>query len=212
MKDSSPLIAIVDYGAGNLHSVTRAVEKAGGTPLITDVPEDLAKADGIILPGVGSAKSAMDFLAEKHIDQEILNQVDQGKPLFGICLGMQLLFGENEEGPTKGLGILPGRVALLRGRTKVPHMGWNSLNIIRQNPLLEGVEEGSYVYFVHSYHVVVDQELDIVSTTDYEGAIVSTVARGNVLGTQFHPEKSSDIGIHMYENFMRIVRGEVPIT
>ncbi len=209
MKDSSPLIAIVDYGAGNLHSVTRAVEKAGGIPLITDDPEDLTKADGIILPGVGSAKSAMDFLVEKHIDQEILNQVDRGKPLFGICLGMQLLFGENEEGPTKGLGILSGDVVFLRGRAKVPHMGWNSLNLIRSNPLLEGVEEGSYVYFVHSYHVITDQEQFVITTTDYDGQIVSTVAGNNVFGTQFHPEKSGDIGIRMYENFIRIVKGEV---
>ncbi len=198
---------MVDYGAGNLHSVRRAIEAAGGEPLVTADPRVLATTDGIVLPGVGSARSAMDTLDRAGISDLLREHAASGRPLLGVCLGLQLFFGENEEGPTTGLGLLPGRVARLRNRSKVPHMGWNSLDLCSQSPLLRDVPAGSYVYFVHSYHVLPESERDVVAATDYEGPLVAVAGRGSVLGTQFHPEKSGLVGLAIYRNFVGMVGG-----
>lgn len=196
---------MVDFGAGNLHSVRRALEHAGARAEVTFEASCLATADGIVLPGVGSARSAMKRLGEGGVDRALARHVETGKPLLGVCLGMQLLFGPNEEGPTNGLGLLDGSVVKMCGRTKVPHMGWNNLRIRSENPLLYGVNNGDFVYFVHSYEVRPETSEDVIAVADYEGEVVSVVGRDNVLGTQFHPEKSGDLGLRIYSNFVEVV-------
>ncbi len=201
-----PVIAVVDYGAGNLHSVRRALEKAGASVLLTSEPADLDAADGLVLPGVGSASAAMERLNPRGFADALRDQVGRGKPLLGVCLGMQLFYGANEEGPTTGLGLLDGVVRRMRGDRKVPHMGWNSLERRGESPLLEGISEGSHAYFVHSYHVIPARPEEVRATCDYQGEVVAIVQKGNLVGTQFHPEKSGDVGLKMYENFVGMVR------
>ncbi len=201
-----PLIAVVDYGAGNLHSVRRALEKAGASVLLTSEPADLEAADGLVLPGVGSASAAMERLNSSGFTVALRDQVGHGKPLLGVCLGMQLFYGANEEGPTTGLGLLDGEVKRMRGDRKVPHMGWNNLEARGESPLLEGISDGSHAYFVHSYQVVPASPEEVRATCDYQGEVVAIVQKGNLVGTQFHPEKSGDVGLKMYENFVEMVR------
>ena len=148
------MIAIIDYGMGNLHSVSKAVERLGYEALVTSDPEEIMAADGAILPGVGAFGDAMEHLREANLHDVVISYAQSGKPLLGICLGMQLLFTTSEEhGSHEGLNLLPGKVVRFRGDYKVPHMGWNRLKFVRSSPLLSGLEEG-YVYFVHSYHVL----------------------------------------------------------
>ena len=202
----SPLVAIVDYGAGNLHSVRRALERAGADVEVTSDPDSLRSAHGIVFPGQGSAGPAMEQLNTLGLAEALREHVRRGKPLLGVCLGMQLFFGENEEGPSHGLDLLPGRVIRMRGERRVPHMGWNGLERKGESPLLCGVGEGSYAYFAHSYQVLPSEDRDVVATCDYEGEVVALVSRENVLGTQFHPEKSGETGLRMYDNFVRLLR------
>lgn len=202
------MIGIVDYGMGNLFSVSKALERLGVPYVISDDQEELLKADGIILPGVGAFKDAMALLESTHLKETIRAFVHTGKPLLGICLGMQLLFDDSEEnGRTKGLGLLPGTVVRIPkedqdGNTyKVPHMGWNHLHYAKPSILTEGLEEG-YVYFVHSYYVHEGEPDVTVASADYAGVrIPAVVSLENVYGMQFHPEKSGELGMELLKNF-----------
>lgn len=205
------MIGIVDYGMGNLHSVSKALERLNYDYFISEKQEELLKADALILPGVGSFKDAMEILQKEGLDLFLLDWANSGKPLIGICLGMQLLFEESEEnGMTKGLGLLKGKVRRFRGIAdngdtyKVPHMGWNRLRFHQEHPLLKGVEQG-HVYFVHSYVVQEMLEDNLLASSDYDGIVPAVVGKKNVLGTQFHPEKSSAVGMKLLENFAAIV-------
>ncbi|RXJ01733.1 imidazole glycerol phosphate synthase subunit HisH [Anaerobacillus alkaliphilus] len=208
------MIGIVDYGMGNLHSVSKALERLNYQYFISENPAELAKADGLILPGVGSFKDAMEILRSTKLDQFLLNWAESGKPLLGICLGMQLLFEHSEEnGDTTGLSLLKGNVRRFKGETdtgeryKVPHMGWNRLQFHQQHPLLENVDQG-HVYFVHSYVVQEMEESNLLASSQYDVVVPAVVGKNNVLGAQFHPEKSSAVGMKLLENFATLVSKE----
>jgi glutamine amidotransferase len=198
-----PEVVIIDYGVGNLLSLKCALEKVGLNVKIGLSAQQLKKADAIALPGVGSFSAAASKL--EAVKEELVDAVKSGVPLFGICLGLQLFFPESEEGAGSGLALFEGKNVRLPNSVKVPHMGWNTLKIVKQNELLDGVDDGAYVYFVHSlYPVPVDK--DIVRTeTDYGATFTSAIAAKNVYGTQFHPEKSGDIGLRILKNFAKIV-------
>ncbi len=196
-------IGIVDYGVGNLKSISHAVEKKGGKAVITSSPDELRRCDGIILPGVGAFRCAIENIAP--IKSEILELVSD-RPLLGICLGMQILASESEEGGLhRGLDLIPGKVTRLTGDIKIPHMGWNSLRITRYSELFDGIEDGSYVYFVHSYFMRTDERF-VSTKTEYGVEFPSSVVRDSVMGTQFHPEKSGDTGLRIIENFIDMCR------
>jgi glutamine amidotransferase len=198
------MIAIIDYGMGNLHSVSKAVERLGYEAKVTSDPEVILAADGAILPGVGAFGDAMEHLKETKLQDVVVRYAASGKPLLGICLGMQLLFTRSEEhGQYEGLGLLPGEVVRFRGDYKVPHMGWNRLEFIQESPLFEGLEEG-HVYFVHSFHVKPERESDLLASTDYHQAVTAIVGKGNVHGMQFHPEKSGEVGMKLLGNFLNL--------
>jgi glutamine amidotransferase len=198
-----PKAVIFDYGVGNLLSLKTALEKAGLTAEIGSSAKELADADAIALPGVGSFTAASVKLdAAKEIIQ---NKVKEGTPLIGICLGLQLFFETSEEGHGNGLAFFKGRNVQLPKTVKVPHMGWNTLNIIKLNELLDGVAEGSYVYFVHSLYPVPKDQSIICTKTEYGTVFTSTVACRNIYGTQFHPEKSGDLGLKILKNFVKAV-------
>jgi glutamine amidotransferase len=198
------LIAIIDYGMGNLHSVSKAVERLGYAYKVTSDKQEILQADKAILPGVGAFGDAMAYLQESGLDQTTLDYAASGKPILGICLGMQLLFTESEEhGTHKGLNLLPGKVVRFQGDYKVPHMGWNRLSFEQNGPLFQDIEEG-HVYFVHSYHAIPENTSDLLATTDYYQSVTAIVGRDNVYGMQFHPEKSSDIGMKLLGNFLKL--------
>jgi len=198
------VIAIIDYGMGNLHSVSKAVERLGCEMVVTADPAVIMAADGAILPGVGAFGDAMQNLRETGLDTVVRDYAASGKPLLGICLGMQLLFDESEEhGSHDGLKLLPGKVVRFRGDYKVPHMGWNKLQFAQQSPLLKDLEE-DYVYFVHSYHVKPEQASDLAAATDYYQPVTAIVGRDNVYGMQFHPEKSGELGMRLLANFVAL--------
>lgn len=200
-------IAIVDYGMGNLHSVSKAVERLGYECLVTGKAEQILAADSVILPGVGAFGDAMEHLRENELDLVVKKVAAGQQPMLGICLGMQLLFSSSEEyGSHVGLDILPGSVMRFAPRDgyKVPHMGWNKLSFQQpQNPLFDGLEEG-HVYFVHSFHVEVGQQSDLLAVTDYGHPVTAIVGQGNVFGMQFHPEKSGELGMKLLGNFLKI--------
>ncbi|GIP60901.1 MULTISPECIES: imidazole glycerol phosphate synthase subunit HisH [Paenibacillus] len=203
-------IAIVDYGMGNLHSVSKAVERLGYEGLVTGDAAEILGADGVLLPGVGAFGDAMAHLRGTGLDAVVRQAAAGGTPLLGICLGMQLLFGESEEhGRNEGLGILPGRaVRFAGGEYKVPHMGWNRLSFLQpDNPLLAGLEEG-HVYFVHSYHVEPQAKSDLIAVTDYGHPVTAIVGRDNVYGMQFHPEKSGELGMSLLRNFLALAEAK----
>jgi len=199
------MIGIIDYGMGNLHSVTKALERLGHTPFLSEKQSELSKASMLILPGVGSFKDGMNELKKRGLDTFIQQWAKDNKPLLGICLGMQLLFDESEEnGETEGLKLLPGKVERFQnGSYKVPHMGWNRLVFEKSDhPILEEVPLG-HVYFVHSYFVKEKTPDILVATADYGGERVpAVVAQGSIWATQFHPEKSSTLGMRMLKNFL----------
>jgi len=199
-----PEAVIFDYGVGNLLSLKCALEKVGLNAKIGVSAQQLKKADAIALPGVGSFSAAITKL--DTVKDTLLTAVENGTPLIGICLGLQLFFPESEEGPGTGLALFEGKNVRLRGEVKVPHMGWNTLRLVKQNPLFDGVADESYVYFVHSlYPVPTDKEI-VASETEYSTMFTSAIASKNVFGTQFHPEKSGDIGLKILENFAKIVK------
>jgi glutamine amidotransferase len=203
------MIAIVDYGMGNLRSVQKAFEKIGVTARIVPFPRDLERARGIVLPGVGAFGQAMNNLRTIGWDVALRESVARGVPLLGICLGMQLLFESSEEmGQHAGLGILRGAVKRFDGALKVPQMGWNQIHIKQPSVLLRDIAEGSYAFFVHSYYCAPRDESVILATTDYGIKFASVVGYENVFGAQFHPEKSQSVGLKMLENFVSIVERE----
>lgn len=197
------MTGIIDYGAGNLKNVKKALDFLGAESVISDDIEVLQTCDRLILPGVGAFQKAMEMLRGKKMDVFLKEYVKE-KPLLGICLGMQLLFDSSEEfGYSEGLGLIPGNVVRLPERRgyKIPHMGWNNLSFCHESPLLKGVKEGEYVYFVHSYHAEVEDQSHLIAVTDYGMPVTSIVEKGNVFGTQFHPEKSDQTGLAMLKNF-----------
>ncbi|MBP1932603.1 imidazole glycerol phosphate synthase subunit HisH [Ammoniphilus resinae] len=202
------MIAIIDYGMGNLHSVSKAIERLGYDYQIIDQPEQLKEAQGAILPGVGAFGDAMRNLQERDFIPAIKQYAASGRPLFGICLGMQLLFAESEEhGNHQGIGLFPGVVRRFQGDYKVPHMGWNKLQFLREHSILQGVEEG-YAYFVHSYFLqpeTTDSDV-LLATADYYQEVPAIIGKGNVMATQFHPEKSGEVGMQILRNFAQMVK------
>ncbi|MHB9130306.1 MAG: imidazole glycerol phosphate synthase subunit HisH [Armatimonadota bacterium] len=208
------MIAVIDYGMGNLRSVVKGFEKVGVAAEVTTDPRVVAGADGVVLPGVGAFGMAMDHLRAAGMDTVIHEVIDRGTPFLGICLGLQLLFSESEEfGPVRGLGILPGRVVRFFPDgapvgVKIPHMGWNSVHMQTPTPVLQDIPEGEHVYFVHSFYVAPEDPQVIATTTEYGGfEFVSSVTRGNLFACQFHPEKSSGMGLRMLKNFGEVVVG-----
>jgi len=201
------LIAIIDYGMGNLRSVEKAFEKLGFEVAISDDPAFIRQADGVILPGVGAFSDCMANLVSADLEGAVRDSIDSKKPFLGICLGLQLLFKESEEdGIHKGLGIFDGRVRRLPDGQKIPHMGWNQLNYVNKSPIFEGVPEGSNFYFVHSYYVDPAEKGIIATTTDYGLEFTSSIWAENVFAAQFHPEKSGDVGLKVLENFGRLCK------
>lgn len=200
------VIAVTDYGVGNLKSVSNAMHYLGLETVITGEAADLERADAIILPGVGAFPDAAEKLQTMGLDQ-VLRAQAQKKPILGICLGMQLLFDRSEEGrPAPGLGLIPGHVAKIPTTNKLPHIGWNSLQIRPNVPLFKGLPQETYVYFVHSYCGVASRPEDVIATTDYGTAVCAAVGRGYVMGCQFHPEKSGEAGLQILKNFGEMIR------
>ena len=200
------MIAIVDYDMGNLRSVQKGIEKAGAEALITRDPGVIAKAGGLVLPGVGAFGLCMEKLEGYSLASPIKEFIASGRPFLGICLGLQLLFEESAEfGSRKGLGILKGQVVRFpSGKLKVPHMGWNTVKKLRDSRLFEGINDGTYFYFVHSYYVEPANMENALATTEYGPDFVSAVEKENIFATQFHPEKSDAAGLKMLENFARL--------
>lgn len=202
-------IAIVDYGAGNLMSVHNSLDFLGYENKIAASPEVIEQAAGVILPGVGAFPDAMDALHASGLTDAVL-EAAKTKPFLGICLGMQMLFEESDEvRPCKGLGLLPGRIECIRTSLKLPQIGWNALDILRPNAMTEGVQQGDYVYFVHSFMAVPAEEGDLAAVTDYGARVPAMVARGNLFGCQFHPEKSGKVGLAMLKNFAKLTEVEM---
>ncbi|MBR1860959.1 MAG: imidazole glycerol phosphate synthase subunit HisH [Lachnospiraceae bacterium] len=203
------MIAIIDYDAGNIKSVEKAIKYIGEDVVLTRDREKILGADGVILPGVGAFGDAMEKLNSYGLSDVLRQVAESKKPFLGICLGQQLLFEESEESPgVKGLGILKGRIVRLPSDKglKIPHIGWNDLKYPHKGRLFEGVPEGSYVYFVHSYYLEVSDPSIVTATSEYGATIQASVECGNVFATQFHPEKSSDIGLKMLRNFVSVVK------
>ena len=201
----TPHIAVIDYGAGNLRSIQRALEAAGAKVTITSDPDVIATAEGVVFPGVGNAGAAMARLRELNLPPAIHQAVAEKKPFFGICLGMQLLFDHQAEGRTDGLGLLPGSVRAIEADVKSPQIGWNRVRFVKAGPYGSGGEEHDY-YFVHSYIVEPENADDIAATTHYGEVFPAVVSRGNILGTQFHPEKSGTAGLELVQSFVQMVR------
>jgi len=206
------MIAIVDYGMGNLRSVQKAFERIGYEARITNVPGDLKDASGVVLPGVGAFGKAMENLTRSGFVEAVLAAIERGKPYLGICLGLQLLLDESEErfSPDepfpKGLGVIRGRVRKFPPGLKVPQIGWNQLHTSRPGRLFRGIEDGAYVYFVHSYYAYPEDESVVATTTEYGVSFASSIERDHVMAVQFHPEKSSAVGLAILKNFGEVTK------
>lgn len=201
------MLAIIDYDAGNLRSVEKAFALLGETPVITRDPQVLLQADKVVLPGVGAFGDAMEKLHQYELVDIIKKIIKNGVPFLGICLGMQLLFETSEESPgAKGLGVCKGKILRIpeQDGLKVPHMGWNSLHYDHPGRLYRGIPENSYVYFVHSYYLKAEQPEIVVASADYAANIHASIEQGNIFGCQFHPEKSSDVGLAILKNFIEL--------
>ena len=202
------MIAIIDYGAGNLQSVVKAMDFIGCKTIVTDKKDDILACDGAILPGVGAFEDAMFSMKRTGADLAVKEFIKTGKPFLGICLGLQLLFPESEENPgAEGLGILNGSIRKIpndNGKLKIPHMGWNSLRIHKHDGLFKGIEGEPFVYFVHSYYLTADDTSIVSSSTQYGTEIHASVSSGNVFATQFHPEKSGSVGLQILRNFVSL--------
>ena len=196
------MITIIDYKSGNLKSISNGFKKIGVDYQITDDKEVISGSDYLVLPGVGAFGSAMENL--KVFEDVIYEHVNDNKPFLGICLGQQVLMSSSEESPgVNGLDLFKGHAELLKGDVKIPHMGWNRLNVVNNSPILEGID-GEYFYFVHSYHVVPDDESIIAGTCEYGGDIVASLSQDNLFSTQFHPEKSGKAGLKILKNFTNL--------
>ncbi|OKH26083.1 imidazole glycerol phosphate synthase subunit HisH [Hydrococcus rivularis NIES-593] len=200
------LIAVIDYDMGNLHSACKGLEKAGATPKVTDSPQDIERADALVLPGVGAFDPAVQHLRSRHLEEPIKAAIASGKPFLGICLGLQILFDGSEEGTEPGLGIVGGMVRRFRSEPglTIPHMGWNRLQLTQPNhPVWQGLPENPYVYFVHSYYVdPIDPDVRAAMVTHGSQTVTAAIARDNLVAVQFHPEKSSDNGLKILSNFV----------
>ena len=200
------MIGIVDYGVGNLNSVQNALNSMNIKSIISSSAEEISKCRSIIVPGVGAFPDAMENMKNSGLDKVIKAAAKDGKPILGVCLGMQLFFEESDEvEKCQGLGLLKGNIIKLEGSIKIPHMGWNSLSFETPSPLLSGVEENQYVYFVHSYYAVKCEEGIVNAYSMYEKKIPAIVSKGNIFGMQFHPEKSGEFGQKLLKNFVEVV-------
>ncbi|HVA38038.1 MAG TPA: imidazole glycerol phosphate synthase subunit HisH [Candidatus Dormibacteraeota bacterium] len=198
------MIAVVDYGGGNLGSLTGALERFGVGFALTDEPAAVDLADAVILPGDGAFGATMEALRARGLDDAVRRAIAAGRPFLGICVGMQILFeGSDEYGEHRGFGVFPGTVTRLSGAPRVPHMGWDTLDVVGAHPCIEGVRTGDYVYFLHSYAAPV--VADTVASCTYGRPFSAVVARGRVVGTQFHPEKSQQTGLRILSNFLRSI-------
>ena len=201
------MIAIVDYGMGNLKSVEKGFKKVGVDALVTSEPRVVDNADAVVLPGVGAFKDCIRNLSDLSLTEAVVASINKGKPFLGICLGLQVLFSESEEfGTCKGLDIFRGKVVRFKEGLKVPHMGWNTVRIVNRPPILSDIEEDSFFYFVHSFYVVPEDKGIIATTTDYGTTFTSMVWKDNVFATQFHPEKSQGLGLKILKGFGDFVR------
>ena len=204
------MIAVIDYEMGNLRSVQKALLRVGGDARLVRTPAELARAEKIVLPGVAAFGDAMRQLNDMKLTEPVVQAVRRGTPYLGFCLGLQLLFDVSyEDGEHAGLGLMPGKVVRFNPpqgarRLSVPHMGWNSIRVVRDAPLLAGVPDGSHVYFAHSYYVQPAEPDAACATTEYDVEFASAVWRGNIFATQFHPEKSQAVGLKILENFVRL--------
>lgn len=198
-------VIILDYGAGNLRSVARAVEHLGFTPDVSDDPRALDDADAVIMPGVGAAADTMRNLDERHFSNPLREYIKSGRPFLGVCMGLQALLTVSEEGGEhKCLDVVEGRVRRFehKGGMKIPHMGWNAVEQVREHPVFAGIPDGSFFYFVHGYYPDPEDESIVIGRTDYGGPFASVIARDNLIATQFHPEKSGKVGLQLYQNFL----------
>jgi len=203
------MVTIIDYGIGNLRSIEKAFQRVGADVHRTDDPQAVREAERLVLPGVGAFGACIAEIRRRDLEAPILDAIDRGTPFLGVCVGMQLLFETgHEKGVHEGLGVLPGRVEHFHdaadGSTDdlvVPHMGWNAIDPTRDHPLLDGMDDPAYVYFVHSYHPVADESDDVLATANYGHDFPAVVQRANVHGVQFHPEKSQSAGLRLLENF-----------
>ena len=201
-------IVIVDYGAGNLRSVRRAVARAGYDATVSGRAEDVERADALILPGVGAAADTMRNLRERGLVEPVRRYIEKGRPFLGVCMGLQALLSVSEEGGEhECLGIVPGRVVRLPAGLKVPHMGWNRVRQRAEHPIFRGIADGSYFYFVHSYYPQPDDSSVVIGETEYGVTFPSVVALDGLVATQFHPEKSGEAGLRMYANFLSAALG-----
>ena len=201
------MIAVVDLGSGNLRSVAKAIEKAGGEVTVTSDPDVVVRADRVVVPGQGEFRTNMEGLAAHDLEPALREVVRAGKPFLGICIGMQILFDESaERGPVRGLGILPGRIVRFDVdpslSLKIPHMGWNDVRLCKDDPLWKGLPERAFVYFVHSYYAVPAQPITCLET-DYGGPFCAAIRHDNIFACQFHPEKSQAVGLALLANFVR---------
>jgi glutamine amidotransferase len=213
-NSSKPRIVVLNTGAANVHSVEKALRKVGADPVVTNDPAELASADAAVLPGVGASDAVMTALNTLGMTEPVKEFAASGKPLLCVCVGLQVLFESSEEGELPGLGLVDGNVQLiptgmideLGAAMKVPHMGWNEVQFTGDdanlNPMFKDIPQGSHFYFVHSYRCVPDQKAEVAATSNYGVEICAAIARGNVVGTQFHPEKSGDVGLQIYQNFL----------
>jgi glutamine amidotransferase len=220
-NSKKPRIVILNTRAANVHSVKKALRKVGADPLVTGDPADLAAANAAVLPGVGASDAVMTALNTLGLAEPVKEFVASGKPLLCVCVGLQVLFDSSEEGELPGLGLVDGNVQLiptgmkdgLGFSMKVPHMGWNEVQFTGEesdrNPLFKGIPQGSHFYFVHSYRCVPDNQAEVAATTNYGVEVCAAVARGNVVGTQFHPEKSGELGLQIYKNFLDLASASV---
>jgi len=210
------MIAIVDYGMGNLRSVQKAFERTGLNAQVTNIPETIKKADALVLPGVGAFRDCMANLAHLELEDTVKSFIKTGKPYFGICLGLQILLTSSEEfGISKGLDIIKGSVVEFNKNMpdpqsgeimKIPHMGWNTLENMKQSPLFDGIKDGEYFYFVHSFYIKPSDMAYASSTTGYGIEFVSSIWKDNIVATQFHPEKSQTAGLKIIENFGKWIK------
>ncbi|MDP7674654.1 MAG: imidazole glycerol phosphate synthase subunit HisH [Dehalococcoidia bacterium] len=212
----APKIVIINTRAANVHSVDKALRKVGANPVITSDPKELASADAAVLPGVGASDAVMTALNSLGLTDPVKQFAASGRPLLCICIGLQVLFNSSEEGDLPGLGLVQGSVKLipsgmkdkLGNKMKVPHIGWNEVHFTdgetERNPIFRGIPQGSHFYFVHSYRCVPDEQSEVAATANYGVEVCAAVVRRNVIGTQFHPEKSGSIGLQIYKNFFNL--------
>lgn len=201
------MIAVIDYGAGNIHSIEKALEYVGGTVQVTDDPAVVAESQAVVLPGVGSGGAAMARMSARGLDSAIRTATQQGKPFLGICLGMQLLADHHAEGEVDGLKLFRGEVRRIPHGPKIPHMGWNQIIPHRTDlPIFEDIPSDAYFYFAHSYYVEPQDQGGVAAVTDYGSPYCSVIVTEQVWGTQFHPEKSGDVGLQLLKNFVKWVK------